>query len=330
MPERRITAVALSVAMVAVAVLVPLAGCQSLTGSKSGQVAPPQLTPAPGQQEDRAPAVGSSPGLQADKSTESQSGGGGGTASSTQETKPMVVRDKTLTMEVDGVRKTLAKLNTLSSKYHASITSSSISSSGGGGPQPMQEGQGSSSTTGDETGPLSGTVVIKVPVDKFDSFVTAVRKFGKVQSESESTEDVTQQHIDMKARLKNLKAEEAALQRFFRSANNVREMLTIEQELARVRGEIESLQGQIDYLERRATMATLTLNLSEPGGIVTPSGENWGFVDAIRQAIRAFVGVINFLIIMTGALLPILIIGLIGFWTVRWLLRRFVFKKKSE
>ncbi|RJQ51872.1 MAG: DUF4349 domain-containing protein, partial [Actinobacteria bacterium] len=327
MIHRRITAVGLVLAMVAVVTVAPLAGCQSLSGNRGqSEVAPqPDGSANSGTTADKSPALVPEGSTESRSSSQSESGG---TGTSPAVTKPMIVRDKTLTMEVDSIRTTLAKINALSAKYKASITQSSISSPGGDGVLPTPEEQRSGSGRQDGNGPLSGTVTIKIPVEDFDAYVTAVRKLGDVRSERESTEDVTQQHIDMKARLKNLKAEEAAFLRFFRAAKNVREMLTIEQQLARVRGEIESLQAQIDYLERRSAMATLTLNLSEPGGVVSPSGEDWGFVDAIRQAIRAFVGVVNFLIITIGALLPILILGAIGFFVVRWLLRLFVFAKR--
>jgi len=332
MIRRRITAAALAVAMISAVALMPLAGCQSLTGNRgqTGVAPQPDESTGGGTTADKSPAPLPGDSIEGRSLSQSEGQSSGQTAASPEATKQMIVRDKTLTMEVDNIRATLAKINTLSTKYKASITQSSISSPDGGGVLPAPEDQRSDSGNRDAGGPLSGTVTIKIPVENFDAYVTAVRKLGDVRSERESTEDVTQQHIDMKARLKNLKAEEAAFQRFFRAAKNVREMLSIEQQLARVRGEIESLQAQIDYVERRSAMATLTLNLSEPGGVVSPSGEDWGFVDAIRQAIRAFVGVVNFLIIMVGALLPILILSAIGFFAVRWLLRLFVFRKREE
>lgn len=338
MNGRKITAGTAALVIILSLALAPLAGCQSLTGNK-------QLTPAPSE----PGAVGSSPGAgggATPDTLEQRSGGGGaggtpapagkqaepGSSGGAQKnTQQMVVRDKTLTMEVASVRKAQTKINALAAAYGASVTNSNISSGQSGGPVPLTEEQSSGSRPVDETGPLSGTITIKVPVGKFDVFTAAVRKLGKVQAEAESTEDVAQQHIDMRARLKNLRAEEAAFVRFFRAATNVREMLSIEQQLARVRGEIESLQAQIDYLEKRAALATLTVNMSEPGSIVSPAGETWGFVDAIKQAIRNFVGVINFLIMMTGALLPLIIIGAAAFWIVRGLLRRYVFTKaKAE
>lgn len=334
MSRQTIATPALAALLLAALVTASMAGCGGITANK-------QVTPLPGRG-----AAGSQPGTYGggavgtpaprygSAGTPEKSVDGRQTRSqapsadvSAKTTRLMIVRDKTLEMEVASVRKTLAKINVLTAAYGASITNSSISSDQNGGPQPLPQEQQQRPSSTQSTGPLSGTITIKVPVAKFDAFVRQVRKLGNIQAESESTEDVTQQHIDMKARLKNLRAEEAAFIRFFKAATSVREMIAIEQQLARVRGDIESLQGQVDFLEQRAALATLTLQLSEPGSVVSPPGQSWGFVEAITQAIRNFVSVINFLIMMTGAVLPLLLIGLIGFWPMRWLLRRFVLRK---
>lgn len=321
MELRRTHGATLAAAVAAVLTVTALSGCQTFTRERQTTPTQPRTTlwgQAPtGAQKQVTPSP-------TEEKAVTDAAGTGASPSGKTSVQQMIVRDKTLTMEVKSVRTTIAKISTLSTRYSASITSSNISSQDGDiQPLPQEQRAG----VDDKSGPLTGTITIKVPAAKFDVFLAAARKLGRVQSEAESTEDVTQQHIDMKARLKNLRAEEAAFVRFFRAAKNVSEMLAIERQLSRVRGEIESLQAQVEYLERRAAMATLTLNLSEPGGLVSPPGEDWGFVDAIRNAIRAFVTVVNFLVVMVGALLPIVIVSLIGFWFLRWLLRRFVFKK---
>ena len=73
----------------------------------------------------------------------------------------------------------------------------------------------------------------------------SAEKLGKVLSESSADDDVTQQHVDLKARLTNAKAEEARLRTFFDQAKSVTDMLAIERELARVRGDIESMTAQL-------------------------------------------------------------------------------------
>ncbi len=297
--------------------LVLAAGCQGLTGGGGGGGTSTLPAPGTGGEMKGTPQAPSDSARSRSAVTAEQP------STSAVKTPPMVIRDKTLTMEVKSVRKTLATLSSMTGKYGASITNTSISSQDGG-PIVPEEPQRRKPAT--DTGPLSGTIVIKIPAARFDAFAAEARKLGKIQAESESAQDVTQQAVDMRARLKNLRAEEAAFIRFFKAATTVRELISIESQLARVRGEIESLQAQLDLLESRVALATLTLQLSEPADIVSPGGIDWGVGAAFTQAIRNFVGVINFLIQMTGALLPLLIIGALGVWLVRWFLGRFVFK----
>lgn len=170
--------------------------------------------------------------------------------------------------------------------------------------------------------PLRGWVTVRVPADKLDAFAEAVAALGTVKSQSEGSEDVTQQHVDLSARLENLKAEEARLREFFDAAKNVTEMLAIEQELSRVRGEIESLDAQIKYLERQAAMATVTIELVEDKPVVRPEGESWGFLEAITEGVRGAARVLTAAVTVLIASSPIWLVGLVVFFVVRASVRR--------
>jgi len=148
-----------------------------------------------------------------------------------------------------------------------------------------------------------------------------VSKLGTVRSQSESSDDVTQEHVDLSARLENLRAEEARLREFFDAAKSVEDMLSIERELARVRGEIESLDAQVSYLERQAAMATVTIELTEPASIVRPGGDDWGFRDAITAGIRGAAQVLKVLIVVSITVAPYALVGLLAFFGIRALVR---------
>jgi predicted nuclease with TOPRIM domain len=78
------------------------------------------------------------------------------------------------------------------------------------------------------------------------------------------SEDVTEQYIDLKARLENAQREEKILLDFLNKATNVKDMLEIEKELSRIREQIEYYTGQLKYLESRIDYSTITIELSEP------------------------------------------------------------------
>ena len=141
-------------------------------------------------------------------------------------------------------------------------------------------------------------------------------------SQSVSASDVTEQYVDLSARLKNLKAEEVRLRTFLNQTDKVSELLQVERELARVRGEIESTQAQVDYLERQAAKATLVISLSEPGPVVRPQGDDWGFTAAITRGVQAAATLLTTLVSGLIALAPLALLGMAIWLVVRTIRKR--------
>jgi Domain of unknown function (DUF4349) len=232
----------------------------------------------------------------------------------------LIIRDKTMRMEVAKVTTAVAKIRALASRDGADITQMQVATSSD---QPVYapatQGQ---SGTDQSAGPLQAFVTIRVPAAKYQSFIDAVARLGTVLVQSENTEDVTQQHIDLKARLGNLQVEERRLRQFFSKARNVTEMLRIEAQLSRVRGEIESLAAQVAYLERQAAMASVTVELTEPAPLVRPTGIDWGVGSAFTQSVRSFVDTMNVLIVLLGPVIALLVFVGLPVALVVWLLTR--------
>ena len=111
----------------------------------------------------------------------------------------------------------------------------------------------------------SATVEAKVPCDKLDQFMRDLESFGKVLSKSESAEDVTDQFVDMEARRSNLQREEERLLVILKSAGGLKDLLAVEQELARVRGELEQIQGKLKHLNYQVDYSTVAVTLTTTG-----------------------------------------------------------------
>ena len=109
------------------------------------------------------------------------------------------------------------------------------------------------------------TITIRVPQDQFFPAMERIEALGTVQSRDIGSEDVSEQFIDLEARLKSALGEEQSLLSLLERAGVVSEILAIERELFRVRGEIERFQGQLNFLERRVALATITVSLFSPG-----------------------------------------------------------------
>jgi len=108
------------------------------------------------------------------------------------------------------------------------------------------------------------TVTIRVPQDQFFLGMERIEALGKVRNRNVGSEDVSEQFIDLEARLKSTLREEQSLLSLLERANTVTEVLTIERELSRVRSDIERFQGRLNFLERRVDLATITVSLVMP------------------------------------------------------------------
>lgn len=142
------------------------------------------------------------------------------------------------------------------------------------------------------------TLTVRVPQDEFFSIFEEIKALGKVQNENAGSEDVTERFIDLEARLKSAQREEASLLSLLDRAENVSEILIIERELSRVRTELEQVQGQLNFLERRVDLATITVFLSPPqrNDAQAPSGslsvETADVSDSVA-AVKAIVSQVN-------------------------------------
>ena len=107
-------------------------------------------------------------------------------------------------------------------------------------------------------------MTLRLPQDQFVTAVDRIEELGKVRARNLGNEDVSEQFIDLEARLKSSLREEESLLSLLERANQVSEILTIERELSRVRTDIERVQGQLNFLERRVDLATVSVSLFRP------------------------------------------------------------------
>jgi hypothetical protein len=105
-------------------------------------------------------------------------------------------------------------------------------------------------------------VTILVPSTAFDPAVQRVRGLAtKVVSEETTSQDVTEQYVDVNAELQNLQTTESSLLKLMGQATQLNDILTLEQQLSSVRGQIDRLEGQQRYLEHATSMSTIEIQL---------------------------------------------------------------------
>ena len=120
-------------------------------------------------------------------------------------------------------------------------------------------------------------VTIKVPQDRLDRALERIQGLGVVQYRSLGSEDVTDRHVELTARLAALRQEEQSLSSLLERSSSVVELLSVERELSRVRTETERTQWQLELLERQVDLATIHVALL-PRGVVVEQGPAATFV----------------------------------------------------
>ena len=108
------------------------------------------------------------------------------------------------------------------------------------------------------------SITLRVPQDQFRSALGRLEALGKLRDQNLGSEDVSELFIDLEAQHKSALRKEQSLLSLLEKATNVSEILSIERELARVRSDIERLQGRLNFLERRVDLATIRVSLFLP------------------------------------------------------------------
>ena len=175
------------------------------------------------------------------------------------------------------------------------------------------------------SGNKSGTIIAKVPADKFDLLVTDVSSIGKVMNQSIQASDVTEEYVDLESRLKTQKElEQRLLKLLNEKAVKLSDVIEVEEKLASVRQKIEGIEGKMKLLRSQSDLSTLTINVYEPSMISTSSGGGFFYElgQAVRKGLSGFTGVLAVSITILIAIIPILIIAYVIYRVIKAILKR--------
>lgn len=162
----------------------------------------------------------------------------------------------------------------------------------------------------------SGTLTIRVPSDRFEETVGRLKDLGKVTAEDRSGQDVSKQFVDLEARLKQAKAEEAFFLRLMDEARGISDMIQVQSQLSGVQLRIEEIQGQLNYLRDQTALSTISVRVYEPGA--PAAGSPQPLATAWEGAIDGFQSVIGGLVVALGWLAPFGLIALAGLFVLKF------------
>ena len=147
---------------------------------------------------------------------------------------------------------------------------------------------------------------IRIPSQNFDPFIQKLEQLGsKVENKNISTQDVTEEFIDVEARLKTKKDLEARYRELLKFAKKVDEMLSIENQIGNVRAEIESMEGRLNYLKNQVAFSTIKITYYELTGV------DFGFASKFVHSLKnGWDNLLTFLIAMVNVWPFLMLMGI--------------------
>jgi hypothetical protein len=220
-----------------------------------------------------------------------------------------VIRTGRIELLVDSVVASRDKLDAL------------VQSAGGYIDSTQVEQHGTSSTA---------TIVIRIPADAFGTLLPTLHQIGEVTAESTNAADITDQFVDTEAQLASAQQLEKRLLEIATAKNGTLEqILTVEKELARVRGEIEGYQGHLKQWNDQVSLSTLTISMAQKSVAVAiappppPATLGSKTSQSFKSSIDSLRDVASWLLISFVALVPWLLFLVPGALGVRRIMRRY-------
>jgi len=162
--------------------------------------------------------------------------------------------------------------------------------------------------TDDEGDVSSATVVLRVPVDRFETAVDAIGELGVLVREETSTEDVTTKVADVDARVESAKRSIDQLRLLFSEATQLGDIIRLESELSERQADLESLQAQQRSLARQTALSTIHVSVTRPDEQPAPTvddGDQAGFVEGIKSGWSGLVAFVQGTTHVVGLVLPL-------------------------
>ncbi|WP_410764528.1 DUF4349 domain-containing protein [Haloferax sp. DFSO60] len=153
----------------------------------------------------------------------------------------------------------------------------------------------------------SGTLTVRVPSEDFEAFMSDMKEVGEVEHVETNSQDVTDQLVDIEARLSNLRVQRDRLRELYENANTTEDVLAVEARLTEVQTEIERLEAQQASLESRVALSTVRVHLSEQ----PPGPAQWYDVPVLQAFLESIDGVfvtLRALVVALAYALPYLVV----------------------
>jgi archaellum component FlaC len=217
------------------------------------------------------------------------------------EAEQRIIKTGYLSLVVNSVNDTVQRIEELTNEMNGFVQSSSVSER--------------------DDGTHDGSMTVRVPVDNMETAMEDIKTLANVvETERVTGQDVTEQYTDLEARLENARSQEERYRELLDQAEDVQDILSIEQQLNQIRNEIEHLEGRLQSLENRTSYSTININLSEEPKVQAPT-KTFRPLTSVNEAVQALIefgqqfviGLIWVAIVGGGIAIPIALVGWVAY-----------------
>ena len=227
-----------------------------------------------------------------------------------------IIRNANLTLEVPSPSEVQPKIVSIAESHQGFVVTS----------------EATQRNAEDKTKPeMTVNLVVRVPASQFNAVMEGIRAVGTRRLQEKVTgQDVTEEFMDLEARIKNQKALELQFIEIMKRAGKVDDALSVQRELAEVRTQIEKLEGRRRFLENQASLSTINVSLQPPTQIVNATGFWYSVRTAFSDGVEVATEIILFLIRAILALAPILVLVVLPLALLAKLGIRIVRRRRSS
>jgi len=208
-------------------------------------------------------------------------------------TEPLLIKNADLRLEVSTLEPALEQVREVASEHNGTLSDLDLRSEAGAR--------------------RTATATVRVPSAQFDATLVALRQVGQVRSESVRSEDVTEEFVDLRAKKAALSEQLVQYRRILANTTTVEDVIAVQKEIERVQVELDRTEGRLRYLESRTAYSRITLRLEEPAPIA--GGALPSIVEVLGAGVQGFFAVLAGIVVFVLSVLPLVILGLIG-WLV--------------
>ena len=220
-----------------------------------------------------------------------------------------LVRTASLQVQVDDVEAKAAQARQIAIAAGGTVVSENSSAvpTGDGG----VDKQGSRST-----------MSLAVPSDTLDRVLDELGKLGTTVQRSSSARDVTSTYVDTQSRITTMKAGLDQLRALLAKTTDLNQIIALETEMARRQADLDSLQAQLNALDKKVAMSTVSVTLVTAANVVVPEEDSSGFLGGLKSGWKAFLGASSGVLTVLGAVLPFVVLLAIVAVPLLWWRRR--------